>query len=279
MRDPSARSRSRAPHRVGDHGYVTGPASWSASSTERRPSRPTICRQFGAIRGPGAACRDDREPSIGDAGPPRANHPYAAPNCSICGWPRWQTAQSGARPGTGCKNRTVDDDAFWGLIEDATRSTCEETAVALQGRLELLPIQSVGDFCDHFEAIMTALNTWDLWGVAYILKRGCSDDSFMDFRGWVISQGRAATELAIADAESFGLSIDPAQRDWPSLWCEHLLYAPHEAYKALTGERSPPRDPDAPRGLVPTGEDWEETTEGLTSRFPRLMDRYKHEWT
>ena len=31
---------------------------------------------------------------------------------------------------------------------------------------------------------------WNLWGAAYLMKGGCSDDAFDYFRGWLVAQGR-----------------------------------------------------------------------------------------
>ena len=32
--------------------------------------------------------------------------------------------------------------------------------------------------------------TWDLWGAAYVVHGGASDDGFVYFRHWLISKGR-----------------------------------------------------------------------------------------
>ena len=64
--------------------------------------------------------------------------------------------------------------------------------------------------------------TWDLWGVAYILKGGCSDDGFEYFRAWLIARGRDFVAQALADPEGLGVAIDPgpgnyATKRWPGL--------------------------------------------------------------
>src|SRR5262249_33752044 len=43
---------------------------------------------------------------------------------------------------------------------------------------------------------------WDLWRAAFLIGGGCSDDSFMDFRSWLISLGRDVYERAISDPDS-----------------------------------------------------------------------------
>jgi len=39
----------------------------------------------------------------------------------------------------------------------------------------------------------------DLWGAAYLINGGCSDDAFEYFRGWLIVQGRGTYERIVAD--------------------------------------------------------------------------------
>lgn len=47
-----------------------------------------------------------------------------------------------------------------------------------------------------------AVSRSDLWAAAFVLMGGCSDDSFMDFRSWLILQGRDAIEAIVRDPDS-----------------------------------------------------------------------------
>jgi hypothetical protein len=40
--------------------------------------------------------------------------------------------------------------------------------------------------------------TWDVWGAAYVIEDGCSDDCFRDFRAYLISPGPEAFAAACA---------------------------------------------------------------------------------
>lgn len=42
----------------------------------------------------------------------------------------------------------------------------------------------------------------DLWAVAYVVMGGCSDDGFDCFRCWLVAQGQAVFENAMANADS-----------------------------------------------------------------------------
>ena len=58
-----------------------------------------------------------------------------------------------------------------------------------------------------FHRYLNEAYTWDLWGAAYVIHGGCSDDGFEYFRRWLVSRGRDVYEAALADPDSL------AQRD------------------------------------------------------------------
>lgn len=47
----------------------------------------------------------------------------------------------------------------------------------------------------------------DIWALAYLLRGGCSDDSFDAFRGWLISQGRQVFEARLAEPDGFDVAL------------------------------------------------------------------------
>ena len=98
---------------------------------------------------------------------------------------------------------------------------------------------------------MDALYTWELWGVAYILNGGCSDDGLEYFRAWALSRGRNVTDLAVSDPERFGLMVNPNTS--VEMEYEDLIYAGRSAFKTLTGDFGPPRA--TPHPAAPTGEE------------------------
>ena len=75
--------------------------------------------------------------------------------------------------------------------------------------------------------------TWDLWGAAYLINGGCSDDGFAYFRSWLISRGRAAYEEAVRDPDSLADLVDPDRDDYEfeDLWGLALV-----VYEERTGE-------------------------------------------
>ncbi|SMQ64345.1 Protein of unknown function [Bacillus sp. OV166] len=62
-------------------------------------------------------------------------------------------------------------------------------------------IDEIVDFEFIFESYMKESYQSHLWGAAYLIMGGCSDDSFDYFRGWLISQGQEVYEKTLKDPE------------------------------------------------------------------------------
>jgi hypothetical protein len=129
----------------------------------------------------------------------------------------------------------VDEDAFWSIIERAK----EEAGDDLDEQFELIKV-SLGELSDDeilaYQRLFNALDARafraDLWGAAYVINGGCSEDAFDYFRAWLIGQGRAIYEEALADPDSLAEVVD----DDSEVEFEYLLYAAIEAYEEKTGE-------------------------------------------
>jgi len=158
---------------------------------------------------------------------------------------------------------------FWKLIEVAHASaprSMDRKCRALKTQLEILPLAAIADFIDHFDSQMDRAYSWPLWGAAYIIGGGCSDDSFMDFRATLISFGRRPFEAALEDPESLlslGLTSDDAFYEGFG-YVASALYEEksHGAIKARKGAH--PREP--------SGRDWDE--DDLPTMFPKLWKKY-----
>lgn len=170
-------------------------------------------------------------------------------------------------------------DQFWKLIEsswsgfnpDRIDGNMEQQREELRRLLLKLPPEEVLDFRDHLLQQMEAAFHWDLWGAAYLIADGCSDDGFADFRSWLISMGRRVFEAAVSDAESLVEAADaPGVED---VFFEEFQYVPAQAYEALTGQEPPEYEGRSPE--EPAGERWNEDERNLAQRLPRLWARYR----
>lgn len=157
----------------------------------------------------------------------------------------------------------MDADGFWALIDECRGKAdeCEELADLVVERLSTLPPAGVAGFTRVFDELLDRAYRWDLWGAAYIINGGCSDDGFEYFRCWLIAQGRETYERALVDPESLA---DVAE---PEVECEDLLYAGGRAWEAVSGQSERP-ERYAPYPAEPAGERW--TEDELDARFPRL---------
>jgi hypothetical protein len=162
----------------------------------------------------------------------------------------------------------MDRDEFWSLIESACSGLdTDDRADAVQEALEELPAEEIISFDTHFHELMAAAYTWRLWGAAYLINGGCSDDGFDYFRGWLIARGRKAFELALSDPDSLA-GLPEVEED---IECEDILNVAHSAYESVAGKEIP-----ATRISQPDlGESWDfDDEDEMRSRYPKLFARF-----
>lgn len=163
-------------------------------------------------------------------------------------------------------------DTFWqiiGEVHQASEGSMDRKCELLKMRLEELDEPELLDFIRHFETADAAAYTWPLWGAAYVMHGGCSDDSFSDFRGTLISQGRGVFERALADPESLA-EVDYGDEDF----CyEGFQYVAQEVAREKLGDVP---GSGVPFPADPTGEEWDEDQEQLDALYPRLTAKYAH---
>jgi hypothetical protein len=148
---------------------------------------------------------------------------------------------------------TTDD--FWLVIEAArhdSHGTCAAHTDALVKRLTRRSLEDVHSFTRVMDEQLDRAYSWDLWGAAYVINGGCSDDGFEYFRGWLLAMGRDVFEAAHANPESLA-GVASADCE-----CEEFLYAPVRAVEEMTGsDELPPRYapfPSEPSGGEVSGE-------------------------
>jgi hypothetical protein len=80
----------------------------------------------------------------------------------------------------------MDREQFWALIEAARTATggdCQAQAADLVAALGQRPVSEVLDYDRIHGQLMAESYHLDLWGAAYLINGGCSDDGFDYFRG------------------------------------------------------------------------------------------------
>lgn len=129
----------------------------------------------------------------------------------------------------------INQDSFWDLIHEA-KNACGQDMDAmlayLKDRLVSMGPTQAQNFHDIIHAYEDLADKFGLWDAAGIMKEyGCSDDGFIDFRAWLIAQGREVYFAALADPDSLA-DVVP----YDDCCFEQLSYVGDYAYEQLTGK-------------------------------------------
>lgn len=161
-------------------------------------------------------------------------------------------------------------DQFWNLI-DRVHSTSEgdmdKKCALLKQELHDLPVAELLSFQAHFDEAIDTAYTWPLWGVAYIMNGGCSDDSFMNFRATLISMGRETFEGAVEHPDSLAT---PELEMGEEFIYEGFQYVATEVLEQRAPGQKFPRYQAHPK--TPAGTRWEEHS--VNHLFPRVSEKY-----
>lgn len=102
----------------------------------------------------------------------------------------------------------MDEDLFWNLIDEGlVDQPIGERLDALPDRLAAFKVAEIRGFEIILRELDARAYRWDVWALAYLLQGGCSDDSFEEFRGWLILQGRKVFEDTLSDPNAFDVSL------------------------------------------------------------------------
>lgn len=161
----------------------------------------------------------------------------------------------------------MEEHDFWLLIAQSREETdeCEKQSQKLSWLLSARSANEILSFDEHFAKKRKEAYRWNLWGAAYVINGGCSDDGFEYFRCWLIAQGREVYNNALQNPDSLADILSEGSEEAE---CEDILYAADEAYQDLRGESLPERQFSEP--IKPEGTQWEEST--LESLYPRLSE-------
>jgi len=167
----------------------------------------------------------------------------------------------------------MDELQFWKIVEDSRKALfgpSKRSQIArLKKALTDLPLEDVIAFDKFFQQKLWQSYTWDLWGAAYLIEGGCSDDGFDYFRMGLIAAGQDKFDAAIRDVESLA--------DWVrrgKLEFEDIASVKFEVFNQKAGTRGQLPVHDFRRPSEPSGEPWEEDGDDLQRRFPKLWAKF-----
>lgn len=129
----------------------------------------------------------------------------------------------------------INKESFWDLIHEAKNACGQDMDVMLtylKDRLVSMGPTQAQNFHDIIHAYEDLADKFGLWDAAGIMKEyGCSDDGFIDFRAWLIAQGREVYFAALADPDSLADVVS-----YGDCCFEQLSYVGDYAYEQLTGK-------------------------------------------
>lgn len=179
-------------------------------------------------------------------------------------------------------NSQFTKDHFWTMIQEAKdRFGQDNDAIAawLTDRL----MDQGADAALRFHIIMGSYlriaDEYGLWDAVYLLRNGCSDDSFLYFRCWLIAQGKAVYLAAMKDPDTLA-GVEPYSR------CafEALGYIGAEVYEKLTGKDAytdasdemcqAETDALSQEVVLREGIIYPRDMQGIAAYYPRLWAKY-----
>jgi hypothetical protein len=158
-------------------------------------------------------------------------------------------------------------DEFWSLIDATRADNPDEHAEAIQIALSKRTAEKIVDFERHMADLQALSYSWKLWGAAYLINGGCSDDGFDYFCGWLILQGQSVFDDALSEPDS--LAEVPQLED--GIECEKMLCVAQSAYESVTGNKIP----SIPINIPELGETWDFDDDAqMKQRYPKLFAKF-----
>lgn len=165
---------------------------------------------------------------------------------------------------------TMADEQFWNIIHTSYKRAgggFEEQQEMLEEELRKVTPQDILLFDNKFRQLRGEAYDWDLWAAAYIIDGGCSDDSFSDFRDWVIAQGKDFYYKTITHPGTLAeVDRERMEGEWKGIG-----YVAATVFKEITGMEMPAGFKES---LEIKGEEWEEEGDDLRNKFPVLWEKY-----
>jgi hypothetical protein len=159
----------------------------------------------------------------------------------------------------------MDSEQFWQILENCKDSDTPEAIAARE--LEKLSPEEIVSYQEHFDQFFARAYRWNLWGAAYLINGGCSDDDFIDFRYGLIAKGKAVYKKALENPDSLAdLATDETSN-------EAFGYVAAEVYEAKTNS-------ELPRSQVevfpePLGEEWDFDDDAeCEKRLPKIWAKF-----
>jgi hypothetical protein len=161
----------------------------------------------------------------------------------------------------------MDINRFWQIVDQAhaQASDPDSRVESLRELLDAESLEEIQSFQNHYDEQIRQSYRWDLWGAAYLINGGCSDDGFRYFRDWLISEGSSTFAKALRQPDSLS--------SLPRIEIAELELFGYVAFKVFRAKGGDEIDRDFSTELsTPAGEEWGE--DDLPELLPHLAAQY-----
>ena len=197
----------------------------------------------------------------------------------------YQHAQLGVSEKKPIEKQVLDERGiFWRLIELSRKGSEGDLYVQLDNlrhRLMKLSEEELRSFDRVFWDLMNESYRADLWGAAYIIKGGCSDDSFDYFRAWLIMQGKQPFTEALRNPDGLAPRARRDHEIGSEFEFEDILGIAGAIYAAKTGRsdfyQNQPARQASLVGDLDAWSDVDSTAEHTRRLYPRLCKLFLNE--
>lgn len=167
----------------------------------------------------------------------------------------------------------MDENTFWSIIDSAVSHNKAESDYQydqLKNRLRQMNPEEIVGFDRAMQQAIDKAYTVKLWGAAYLINGGCSDDGFVYFRGWLIAQGSTLYKQALADPDSLADYLQTYLGS-ANIEDEDLLMTPGMIFEEKVGAGEV-YDVGLDLIVEPAGENWDfNDMEQMKRRLPKLF--------
>ena len=185
-----------------DKGYVYGPPQTYGTDKEQRAEYESVAARIPEMKKTMLTVMADYRALMEKTGAPATE--LARVDADIAAIEAEERPKPKGKP----DNRPMTEDVFWELIDHGLgKQSIGERLDTLPERLALFKPAAIRKFDQILRQMDNAAYRHAVWALAYLLRGGCSDDSFDAFRGWLILQGRKVFEATLANPDDFDVNL------------------------------------------------------------------------
>jgi Protein of unknown function (DUF4240) len=174
-------------------------------------------------------------------------------------------------------NNMMDENEFWTIVDGTLSGSAGQSMqlATFKSLFRKFDGPELITFENTFNEMRKRTYRWDVWGAAYLMNDGASDDGFEYFMRWLISRGRKVFEAALENPDSLASTPDQEYYEF-----EEFATVAAEVWQEKTGidpwQDEVGRFPytGAAPADDPTGKAFEGTPEYFESHYPNLWKRF-----